>query len=47
MSDLVNDLWSLLNGEEDDNIIKTHPLDPADRVMYKVHSVYASHVIVM
>lgn len=43
----MNDLWSLLNGEEDDNIIKTHPLDPADRVMYKVKPVYASHMIVM
>ena len=43
----MNDLWSLLNGEEDDNIIKTHPLDPADRVMYKVKPVYASQMIVM
>ena len=38
MCDLVQDLWSLLNGSMvcDDEDIKRDPFDPSDRALYKV-----------
>ena len=48
---LVNELWLLLDGGEDDHRLmapRTHPLDPMDRTSHKVMSTltppYLNHV---